>query len=833
MAATENPISNGGTVDGIEFDVKINGHEINGSKIKSKLGNLLKRKNHSSGLNGVNGSSVVQPRSSTTTNTLDANGSTSAGIVRNGSATEDGSSIKTGSSAVEFSGEYTRSTIGVTGENRSWEDRTFACQKHYRPARFPEAVGALPFPREVRDLVAWTDSFVERLGWVTIQKEEEVVGFKTRLRHAEDEKIKFTKDITDLQSQLKDTEKTNEDLRRDRTELLSRIKVLELEKASLDNRIIGLKDENAKLNKDLWDLGAQNEILSDANASLTQMVNTLTTEYELDENRIRELQEELDRLNDEDLRRGLERETVISQLEAANKAKQDQIDILTAALTAATADLVVAKDQVDSISESLKRAEASRNEKIAELRDVKDKLRATESKNAGLDEQIRVLKRDISHYEQDIRVLNAQLTEASVRESEARAAVGAVQDHARTHWSTLQKIRGVGGWSRQNDWHECDTAGSPPTAAIPVSHTEDPSSRSGGDPGQGSLRKPLVPIETPVPVHGRPDSEKPEKPSAPADPAQPLKPIETPKPVETPKPIETPKPVEALKPIEDFANPEPIRAPGLPRSDDDDKSAAPVQSTQPTAPADIPMIPEPVETPKPVAPAEPVEPAKTSEPDVPTQPPSVSAPKTPEPIEFTEPVAPVQKDDPPKVIDAPIEPVAPKESDLPPPTSPALNPVREPSAPVEPSPKPTDPIPPVAFEPLESPEPDFGGPEGNVVAIMVEEGPMDPAFTEGITMSALGRVAHQDHQDLMDLMDQVSRDQEETTPGLRDLMDQASRVLEVTVSGHQDLQVRAFMAQGVMSVMDPRALTLTGPPHGGPGGPGGPRDQRRKRRHDK
>lgn len=48
------------------------------------------------------------------------------------------------------------------------EARKFDCVKHVRPAQFPEALGALPFPQELRGLVAWTDAFVERLGWAAL-----------------------------------------------------------------------------------------------------------------------------------------------------------------------------------------------------------------------------------------------------------------------------------------------------------------------------------------------------------------------------------------------------------------------------------------------------------------------------------------------------------------------------------------------------------------------------------------------------------------------------------------------------------------------------------------
>lgn len=52
------------------------------------------------------------------------------------------------------------------------EVRSFDCVKHVRPAEFPEALGALPFPGELRGMVAWTDAFVERLGWMALLAEQ-------------------------------------------------------------------------------------------------------------------------------------------------------------------------------------------------------------------------------------------------------------------------------------------------------------------------------------------------------------------------------------------------------------------------------------------------------------------------------------------------------------------------------------------------------------------------------------------------------------------------------------------------------------------------------------
>jgi hypothetical protein len=50
--------------------------------------------------------------------------------------------------------------------------RTFDCQRPVRPVLFPETPEVLPFPVDLRDLVAWTDAFVERLGWMALLAQE-------------------------------------------------------------------------------------------------------------------------------------------------------------------------------------------------------------------------------------------------------------------------------------------------------------------------------------------------------------------------------------------------------------------------------------------------------------------------------------------------------------------------------------------------------------------------------------------------------------------------------------------------------------------------------------
>lgn len=52
------------------------------------------------------------------------------------------------------------------------ETRSFPCVVHMRSPAFPSVKDALPFPDDMSQLIAWTDAFVERLGWQALQQHE-------------------------------------------------------------------------------------------------------------------------------------------------------------------------------------------------------------------------------------------------------------------------------------------------------------------------------------------------------------------------------------------------------------------------------------------------------------------------------------------------------------------------------------------------------------------------------------------------------------------------------------------------------------------------------------
>ncbi|RAO68274.1 uncharacterized protein BHQ10_004286 [Talaromyces amestolkiae] len=736
MATVEAPVSLRDTVNQIDLDVKFNGEEINGARIKSKLGNLFRR-NNQSGLDGSISITEQMSRTSTSTTEVDnASSSTATGIYTNGVKEELTNGILEENGAVRGvkpTGAL-RGIIEGVGSG-AWEDRTFPCQKHERPSRFPEPDGPLPFPKEMRDLVAWTDSFVEHLGWIALRGEQDITGYKARLRNADNEKITLTKEITDLQNQLKAVNKTVENMRQKNDTLSSEIKVLELDKAAVDKRIVELKEQNSQLDQERWQLSHDKETLINANESLTRMLNELTTKYELNEDHLHDLQKKLDDLNDEDLRKIEERESTIFKLQQVITSKQETIDSLTTALAAAEAALIVAEDKVDSLTKRLSRAETARDEAVAQLNESKGEVRTLKGTNAGLEENIRVLQRDIAHHEEDIGVLKGQLAEASTREKEARAAVVSVQEHARTHWSTLQNIRVVGGWFRQNDWDVCDTVVPDPVSGRPsTTHGKyiPPQVVPGGETFRGLPIQPQPIVPTGTAPGGSVGPSQPEKLPKPVETSKPPTPIviPEPKPVTqgTKEPVRTTGP-EASRPVvsdttrtsapTEIPQPkpasktaEPVRAPGL------DVSTPEAPSKPPTVPASVETpIPGPIKAPgldvspsvtphqsvpiklDPVDPA-PADPAATIQAPTPVQSEPVN---TPVPTSAANPQSGPENPGEPD-LRAPSPAAAPASAQGPAPETHA--PVEQPASPIQGS-IPKEP----ELEEQEAGEPDFSGPQ--------------------------------------------------------------------------------------------------------------------------
>lgn len=66
----------------------------------------------------------------------------------------------------------TEALTGIAKFDGPRETRSFPCVVHTRSSALPSPKGALPFPDEMSQLIAWTDAFVERLGWQALQQQE-------------------------------------------------------------------------------------------------------------------------------------------------------------------------------------------------------------------------------------------------------------------------------------------------------------------------------------------------------------------------------------------------------------------------------------------------------------------------------------------------------------------------------------------------------------------------------------------------------------------------------------------------------------------------------------
>jgi hypothetical protein len=100
--------------------------------------------NGTNGTNGVNGNGVA--------------------ALKAGNASKD---FITGQTVLNGKNVSSKTQIEIQTEIRSFE-----CVKHVKPAQFPEVLGALPFPQELRSMVAWTDAYVQRLGWMALLQEQ-------------------------------------------------------------------------------------------------------------------------------------------------------------------------------------------------------------------------------------------------------------------------------------------------------------------------------------------------------------------------------------------------------------------------------------------------------------------------------------------------------------------------------------------------------------------------------------------------------------------------------------------------------------------------------------
>ncbi|KAJ5902745.1 hypothetical protein N7495_003273 [Penicillium taxi] len=342
--------------------------------------------------------------------------------------------------------------------------RTFNCVKHVRASQYPEVLGALPFPNDLRGLVAWTDAFVERLGWKALQEQEKTASQELRLRRAEKEKEELNARIVGLQTKLFVAVDERHKLKAEVGHLTTRNTFLESQRKRDQDQIASMTVTVAEKQTEIWNLTQDNEKLKASIRSLEEKVQQLIAEHTGDEK---------------------EKQAIIDAFEtwkAVDKKHDDEVDALVDNLKKEVTAHSDAKSKADAaLAESLaRRADLeAENTKLSTLRtqlealvnSIRDQLQKLEAEfgvsqgtNATLEALLRELTKKEESAQIEIQDLHGKLHDAKISVEEAKKQVHAEIEHANLHWNVLDTIRADGGWLQTGEKHACDC---PPLAFTP------------------------------------------------------------------------------------------------------------------------------------------------------------------------------------------------------------------------------------------------------------------------------------------------------------------------------------------------------------------------------
>ncbi|OJJ42074.1 hypothetical protein ASPZODRAFT_147780 [Penicilliopsis zonata CBS 506.65] len=503
-----------------------------------------------------------------------------------------------------------------------WESRSFDCQKPVRPVLFPEAPEMLPFPVELRDLVAWTDAFVERLGWMALMAHEKTGGSRGIEPDWEKERTDLLAQISGLTSQVHTLNDSNAYLNGECTRLQWELDTAnsKLEQAKKDYNV--LEQENKKVTADKTQLQMENEKLQkDVEAwhtSYLAMLGELGGDQKIIEQLKEQLAQALQQIQQEHAaQQGIfdQLNVKIAELEAIIKQHEDKIKDADAA--ARSAEAITA-----AVRAELQVAIVERNQARAEVQVLRSQLGGLRWQQAQSESKVVLLEQKIVSLTEVSEKLNLQLQETDAKLKASYADTLNAYDHARYHWTVLQQVREAGSWLRRPGDHDrCEDpfpgpgapvtgpVGGPLPGLLPIGVPgEPPSMPPTGSPRTGGGLFPMPMIQ--------PEPTDPAPRGLPHVPLPPLSVFNNPAPVAAEEQVKPAEPVQPVNPAEPVpAQPEPAPA---------EKPAEPVeQSTEPTEPAKpndpVNPVPAPVEKPtedtKPnEEPAEPAEPAKTPEP---------------------------------------------------------------------------------------------------------------------------------------------------------------------------------------------------------------------------
>ncbi|KAJ5292055.1 hypothetical protein N7478_001306 [Penicillium angulare] len=354
--------------------------------------------------------------------------------------------------------------------------RKFDCVKHVRPAEFPEALGALPFPSELRGMVAWTDAFVERLGWMSLQVEQKSAGKDFALRQTNKRIEEFELKIQSLKTINHGFVDENHKLRSQVTQLTSRNKFLEGQHTREHAQLDGFKKTIASQRTEIIASSQENEKLRASVKSLEAVVEKLIAQHVGDEASRKALADNFekwkfdDKLHDEKVAKLVDDLTRDLGIERDAKSK---VDSELAAAVAKLAHLQAEKEGLETLRERLEELVKSIREKLA-LAEVA--FGVSEGQKAALEALVRELEKKEESFKLEIHGLHGQLQDAKIDIENIKQKVINANSHAKDHWNTLEKIRRDGSWLRTEKVDVCDEVFvMQPICALPASkHVDAP-----------------------------------------------------------------------------------------------------------------------------------------------------------------------------------------------------------------------------------------------------------------------------------------------------------------------------------------------------------------------
>ena len=258
--------------------------------------------------------------------------------------------------------------------------------------------------------------------------------------------------IQELQTKLHDSVGVNHKLKGEISHLTSRNRALEeqhkwdVEQMEAFNKTIAEKQTT------IWGLTKENEKQRASVNRLVERVKKLISQHKGDKSLIEAFEEwkAADKIHDDEVDKLVDslKKDVETQI-AATKAAQTKADAAEAKfkkLEAENARLVTLDAQlaerVKTVAEQLKKLEAE--------------FGVSEGQKATLEALLSELKKKETNAQIEIQNLHQKLHDAKESVEAAKEQVLAANEHAKTHWETLQTIRVNGGWLRTDATDPCD-----------------------------------------------------------------------------------------------------------------------------------------------------------------------------------------------------------------------------------------------------------------------------------------------------------------------------------------------------------------------------------------